>query len=219
MKDIGRENEAGHTFPTGFLAVIYLLLLVFFLAVLFISIQIGKPIQNFAADPAYLLDYHPLVGVISNLGALFWCAAAAVCLFTYYYLRRFSRNNDTSFLLYSGLLTILLLFDDFFMLHEELIPNYLFIPEVWVYVIYILLALAWLTYFREQLLQGEYKILGIAIFFLGLSVIADLILPQDKEMVYLIEEGLKFYGIITWLIYFARDSVFRLRKNLPLSPH
>lgn len=216
---IGSERgfENNHTFPTVFLAIIYLLLLIFFLAILLISSQIGKPIQNFAADPAFLLDYNPLIGVVSNMGALLWCAAAAVCLFTYFYLRRFSRNSDTLFLLYSGLLTALLLFDDFFMLHEELIPNYLSIPEMWVYVIYLFLALAWLIYFREQIWQGEHKILGIAIFFLGLSTIADILLPQDEQIVYLIEEGLKFYGIITWLIYFARDSMYRLRKNLPLA--
>lgn len=214
----GEEREH-YTFPTGFLVSIYLLLLIFFLAILFISSQTGKPVQNFTADPAFLLDYHPLVGVVSNLGVLLWCAAAAICLFSYYFLRRFGQNNDTSFLLYSGLLTVLLLFDDFFMLHEELIPNNLFIPEEGVYVIYIILALAWLVYFREQIWQGEYKILGIAILFLGLSTIADVLLPQDEQMVYLIEEGLKFYGIVTWLIYFARDSLLRIRKNLPFAPH
>lgn len=219
MRDSERGVKSNHTFPTVSLTIIYLLLLIFFLSILWISNQIGKPIQNFTADPGSLLDYHPLVGVVSNLGILLWCAAAVICLFAYYLLRRFGRSNDTAFLLCSGLLTVLLLFDDFFMLHEELIPNNLFIPEEGVYLTYMILALAWLIYFRKQILQGEYKILVIAILFLGMTIVVDLLLPQGEQIVYLIEDGLKFYGIVTWLIYFARDSVFRLRKNLSLAPY
>lgn len=216
MKGAERENQ---TFPTTLITVVYLLLVVFFIAVLLISNQLDKPIQNFTEDPAYLVDFHPLVGVISNMGALLWCATAVICLFTYFFLRRYSRNNDTSFLLYSGLLTVLLLFDDFFMLHDGLIPLYFSLSEVWVYFTYVILAIVWFVYFREQILQGEFIILGFAILFLGLSTIADLFLPQGEQVVFLIEEGFKFYGITTWLIYFTRDSVFRLRKNLSLAPY
>jgi hypothetical protein len=61
--------------------------------------------------------------LISNLGVIGWCAAAAMCLFCAGVLRkRDDPSERRNFLAASGCLMGLLLFDDLFLLHEIFFP-------------------------------------------------------------------------------------------------
>ena len=79
-------------------------------------------------------------GTISNLGILLWWAAASVYAFAaYLYRSRFGRATSSlthAFLVYMAALTGLLALDDLFMIHEELLPVRLGVPEVSMYVLY-----------------------------------------------------------------------------------
>lgn len=162
-------------------------------------------IEKFTADPITTFDSHPFVGVVSNLGALLWCTAAVVCLFSYLILRNKIRHKSASFLLWSGLLTALLLFDDLFMFHDYLAITHLDIEQTTVYIIYFILAITWFIYFLDEIRSNDFMILLLAGLFLGLSVIGDFILPQEG-IAYMFEDASKFFGIVTWTIYFIRVS-------------
>ncbi|MDZ7808031.1 MAG: hypothetical protein U5K71_13075 [Gracilimonas sp.] len=103
------------------------------------------------ADPITTFDSHPFVGVVSNLGALLWCTAATVCIFSYLILRNQLSGKKSSFLLWSGLLTAMLLFDDLFMFHDYLAIAHLNIEQKTVYSIYLILGITWFIYFFDEI--------------------------------------------------------------------
>ncbi len=174
-----------------------------------ISSRYNIKIEDFLRDPLAIANLHPFTGIISNIGILFWCATAAITFFTSYLLLKSSRNTMSAFLFFSGLLTSMLLADDLFMLHERIFPWYLHTPESAVYVMYILLTLGYLFKFAKTILQTEYVALFIALSFFAGSVLCDVfVLGSDLE--YIVEDGLKFAGIITWFIYFLRTCITSL---------
>jgi hypothetical protein len=59
---------------------------------------------------------------------------------------------------------------------------------------------------------ANYCLLALSLFFLRSSLTADLILPDnDIEILTFIEEGLKFIGILFWLMYFFKTAVIALQ--------
>jgi len=118
-----------------------------------------------------------------------------------------------TFLFFSGLLTLVLLLDDLFMFHEDIFPKYLHISQNLVYVGYFSLIPIYLIKFRSMIFQTEYIVLFLALGFFGLSVICDLILPLTN-IEYLIEDGFKLFGIITWFIFFIRTSFTQIQKTI-----
>jgi len=195
------------------LAIVYFFLLVMLIAVGVISAQFGIAVDMFTRDPSALFDASPFVGVISNIGVLFWCATVAICFFASAFQLKNGNGTCANFLIFSGLLTALLLFDDLFMLHETVLPEVLHIPEKMIYVIYLVLIALYFIKFRESLLQTEYIILFIACSFLGLSMVSDLVLPQEG-IEFLIEDGFKLFGIVTWFIFFTRTCFSLTQKVL-----
>jgi hypothetical protein len=155
-------------------------------------------------DPAQITRTHPFVGSLSNLGILGWCSPAAVCFFcSAAFWRDRKRRASASFLFFSGLLTTLLLLDDLFLFHEIVFPRYFHMPEKIVYVSYLAAVLVFLLAFRREILQTEYVVLVLAFGFFGLSILVDLFGAHIPDHL-LLEDGCKFLGIVTWLIYFIR---------------
>ena len=185
------------------LAIVYALLLALLVSVGIISAQFDITVDMFTRDPAALFDASPFIGVLSNIGILFWCSTVAICFFAVAFQLKNGNKIAAKFLIFSGLLTALLLFDDLFMFHETVFPEILHVPEKLVYVVYLVLILMYFIKFRESLLQTEYIILLTACMFLGLSMVSDVVLPQEG-IEFLIEDGFKLFGIVTWFIYFTR---------------
>jgi hypothetical protein len=175
----------------------------------------GIPVGDLTRDPAAITSYPFYTGFLSNIGILLWSATAALCLFS---ARLVTTRRTTSrwgwFLYVSGLLTLLVTWDDLFMLHEEVLPNYLGLPEHLVYGTYISLGLIYLISFRRVILETEYPLLGVALIFLGLSVTLD-VYPLPGLDPVLFEDGAKFIGIVSWLIYFTRVSGAALQSPRP----
>jgi hypothetical protein len=173
------------------------------------------PLGVLTSDPTTLMGYPFYMGFLSNLGILFWSATTAICLFS---ARLLSRRGTVSpwapYLYMSGFLTLLLTCDDLFILHEEVLPNYLGLPEHLVYGVYLGLVLIYLIRFRHVILETEYPLFGLALIALSLSVTMDFCpLPGDSP--YLVHEGMKFIGIVSWLIYFTRLSTRALQNPEP----
>ena len=113
------------------------------------------------------------------------------------------------FLSASGLLTLFLGFDDTFLVHEDLLPNHLGVWEPLTYVGYAGLGLFYLVRFYSVVLGTEYLLLGLALLLLGISASLDVVWDQHiialpGRIVFLVEDGAKFTGIVSWLVYSAR---------------
>ncbi|MFT7824134.1 MAG: hypothetical protein ABXS92_05165 [Sulfurimonas sp.] len=191
-------------------------LLVLLLFVYMIGTHYNIPFAYLTRDPASLCKTYPFIGILSNLGILFWSAAAAI---TFVGAMILSKNNKkfANFLLFSGLFTSLLLLDDLFMFHEEIFPKVLEIPQNTVLASYFILSLIYLAKFKDEIFQTDYFIFFLALFFFFLSLLCDLFLPYSN-IEYLIEDGFKLIGIVTWFVFFAR-TLFIEVQNLISSHH
>ena len=185
------------------LIVVYAVLLGLLSLVAILSSVMDVPVSRFTRDPAAITRVSPFVGVISNIGILFWCSTTAVCFLTAAVHFRKGSATVARFLFAAGLLTLLLLMDDLFMFHERMFPKVLKIPQNLVYVAYIGLILGYFVKFRSVLLRTEFVVLFAACGFLGLSMMADVFLLQ-RGMQFLYEDGLKLFGIVSWFIYFSK---------------
>jgi len=200
--------------------VLSLLLVPFFVlsAVRVLSLKTGAPIYKFMRDPAAITGANPFSGVVSNLGVLFWCASATICLFSWSILRhRLPMVRFSKFLLYSGLLTLLLLVDDFFLLHDLILPKYFSVPTDFPVICYGALMFCLIMTFKQCILRTEYLIALMALCFFGVSLIVDIFEPSFEQRLgawrILIEDGFKFSGIIVWLGYFFRCCFVAIRDT------
>lgn len=199
------NSEPGFTpVRAQFQKVILLLLpaLLLLAVVALVSLRFDIPVSRFTRDPLAITGGHPFLGVVSNLGAILWSSAAAVCLFTYTLLdKRSTRKDVRAFILAGGLFTLMLLFDDLFMLHEEIFPHYLGVNEKLVYAVYGALMLLYLAVFRKRIMETSFVFLVTALSLFALSIIADR-LPDDVPPMHLLfEDGFKFLGIASWFGY------------------
>lgn len=180
------------------------------------------PFANFTADPAAMFDYNPLFGSISHLGILLWGACASVCFLSAAVLN-IHRNQKTNiaFLVNFGALTVVLMLDDLFMFHESIAPWYLSIPEKMVLAVYGLYAVGCFYHFRRTIMVSDTKFLILSIVTLGMSIVIDQIssryyIPGE----YLLEDGLKFIGIASWLAYFLKFSFGKIMGMItPVEVH
>lgn len=151
-------------------------------------------------DPAQTEDFPIYIGLISNLGALMWCASGTVSLFTWGVLRRDpARTEHSSFARYLGCMTLFLLADDFWLLHEVVFPTYIGGPQDLLMGLYPVL-IVWLFYRYRALLVAEtqYVLLLVGIGLLGLSMVIDVVpSPVGTD----IEDAVKVLGIATYTYY------------------
>ncbi len=191
-----------------FIPVLYSFVFVLLAALVVVHHFTRIPFRMFTADPAASMSYHSLYGYISNIGILFWCAAATVCLLSAAILHlRKDQLENVRFLGWFGALTTLLMFDDLFMFHESIGPWYLNMPEKAMLVFYGVFALYCLARFRHVILSNDVRYLVISFVSFGASVFMD----QLSEKIYfpgeyLFEDGAKFIGIASWLVYFLNFS-------------
>lgn len=159
------------------------------------------PVSNMTRDMAAIANVHPLTGVVSNVGILLWCAAAAICLFSSSLLRNQGARAEAGFLWWAGLMTTGLLVDDFFMFHEYIAPVHLHLNEKLVHASYFCVTAVYLLRHRRLILESNYWMLAAA---LGLFAVSTLVDVVDAEGWWrLVEDGCKLLGIASWLGYHA----------------
>ncbi len=173
-------------------------------------------VAEFTRDPAASTGAHPLLGVVSNVGVLCWCAAAAACLLGAEVLRRQgSRSPVRPFLLSAGLLSGILLVDDLFMVHDWFVVYELHMDEKLLFAAYGLLLATFLTRFRDVILASDFLLLGLALGFFAISLGVDALAPDTLRMQHVYEDGAKLLGIVSWLGYFARITLQALAPGDP----
>ena len=154
-------------------------------------------------------------GLVSQLGGLLWSAALVVCIFTYSILKSLDPNARASrrYLFQAAILTGVLVLDDFFLFHEDIGPDYLNLSEKAIVFFYLVLSVLFMITNRKEILTTEYLILGLAFLMFGLSIFVDAADLEEfdryglfftEQFQIFLEDGFKFLGVATWLLYFAR---------------
>lgn len=152
------------------------------------------------------------VGLIANLGYLLWIAAAAICLFTACSQVSRPRGRERELLLAGGSLSLVLCLDDMFLLHDRHIsPNVL-------YLFYIVFALLILLRCRDLVTRLAGPIFLLSVMLLGASLLFDKFqeaLPITYADGQMFEEGVKFLGIASWLLFWwlAAEGAAKLRAS------
>ena len=195
---------------SSILVKLYTPIVILLLLVVFLSFKTGIPISKFTADPAAIAGINPFIGVVSNIGILFWCASASICFFSFALLQKTRiRGNFSAFFLFSGFITSILLLDDLFLFHEEglnslgiIFPNLPFISEKVIYFSYIMIVLLYFIRFRKIIIKTDFALLFLAFLFFGGSIIIDLFQIAVFD-IFLFEDGFKLFGIVSWLGYFV----------------
>ncbi len=184
------------------------------------------PTYDIVADPAELCQREPYLGFLSIAGLLAWGGGITSCFFTLSLLKsqqRISRHWQ-KFIFCSGLFSVLLCLDDWLQLHETLPAAMLNIEnvgkslearlELVVYGLYFLLLILYITTFKLFIYQTRYLFLVAAVVFFALSNLVDLWVPEVMPFHFPLEEGSKFWGIVSWSSYLwycckdiAKDSV------------
>lgn len=178
-------------------------------------------ISTMTKDVTSVVDVHPFTGILSNFGILLWCVSASICGFSAIFMRDLKLRHWFWFLLSSCLLSMYLLFDDFFLFHEELAPRYLNINEGFIVAFLGVLVLSYLAAFKNIIFRTNYAVLLLSIAFLSTSVIIDKVFEswfwQLGDWEYLIEDGAKWLGIVSWCSYYAHTSYHLLVNAWKLS--
>lgn len=197
---------------------IYALALIMLGAIALASIFRNVPTRTFTEDLAAIGGIHPLSGVLSTLGILAWCTTASICFFAAALLHRNNKTKESSFLFYSACLTTYLTLDDAFLFHDGLILAIKFLPlnEKIIYALLLTAVVFYLKSFARTILKTNFFYLAVSFAFLSLSVVADAT-PLSYRLgtwQHLLEDGLKWLGIISWAIYFIQTSfIFAAYEN------
>lgn len=175
------------------------------------------------ADPAEIAQKPPYVGIVSNLGIVLWAASLMSCLIAAEVIKKDSTKPRRwrSFFLFSAVITGLLMFDDMLQIHEQ---SHAYLPffshngaEITVFSIYGILLVSYIIKCRSVFRKTEYLILLLALGFFAISLVVD-VNPEittraESNRSVLLEEGAKFLGITSWLTYFARTCLSKLKYN------
>ncbi|MCB0195446.1 MAG: hypothetical protein KDJ65_26090 [Anaerolineae bacterium] len=226
MRKLVLHREFQASIP--WLVAVYLPTLIALYVLIEVNLRTGIPVAFLTRDPAAAMNAPFYVGIFSNVGILFWCSTAAICLFSYRVLPENTNNREWSlFFLSSGLITGWLLLDDLFLFHEEVFPEYLFIPQKVVFAGYGVLIITFLARFKATILNTAFLFLLLSFGFFGMSIFVDgLIKVKDFHIEFiavgfrgrhLLEDGFKLLGIVSWSAYFMRTCLLQLRQQLHAS--
>lgn len=188
------------------LLIIYLITFLSLLAGILASTVKEFPLDTLTKDPTAILNAPFYIGVFSNLGAMLWSGASAICFFCAYRLSLVpTMRFQYGFMIMSGLVSLMLGIDDLFLVHEYIFPHYFSVPKNAVFLTYANLILIYLLYYRKQILNTDYIILALAFCFMGLSAISKIFpLPIPKDT--FLEDALKLFGIVSWFTYYFRTT-------------
>jgi hypothetical protein len=171
----------------------------------------GVPISFLTRDPAAITDSLWSLGAQSTFGIILWAAATGILALGVALLwSREAARRWAWFLLATGALSLLLTLDDAFLLHEEVLPS-LGIPEMGVYAGYAALAVVFAAVFFRELLATDYVLLAAFVLAFGASLAIDNVF-QNVSIFY--EDGFKLYGVVFWLAYATRTTLWRVREGL-----
>lgn len=198
------------------IAASILLTLFFFSIIEYIHINRNIPYGDLTRDPNAIHESPKYIGLLSQIGMIFWFSTAGVLLFSTIAIEKIGKiRSYSSFLANAFLLTLFLGIDDMFMLHDELAHRG--IREEYFYIFYAIWLTSTIVYFNKIIIQTLYPLILAYGFLFGLSILIDKLIAEA----YLSEDLLKFAGIINWTFYWVTACYLFLKeayqkKNNPL---
>jgi len=190
---------------------IYIPGVIFLIAMAMFSLMNDFHFSYLSRDPVQIMDAKPYIGLVSNIGILIWCSTAAILFYSSKLSSMAGKPKiQTNFLVYAGFITLMMLIDDQFLLHDMIFPEYLHVDENVFFVFYGLSVIALVYFFWKFLLQTDYVLLILAFGFLGASAVSDylIVIGFTNSYSQVIEDMLKFFGIVSWFSYFLRTAYF-----------
>ena len=186
-------------------------------AAIIARVHFDIPWQHMMGDPAVITHSPFYFGFVSNVGALLWAATASIFLFAFHVHRSSGGDAECGrFLLYSGLFVAILGIDDFFMLHDQVFPDYLSVSQSLVVAAYAVIALLYVWRFTPVIARTAYPVLVAAMGMLAASAALDQF--QDRFSYAFVgrgfwEDAAKLAGIGTWLSYAIHTAAAALREE------
>ncbi len=164
------------------------------------------PFEDLTANPLSQLNIPFYQGILQRVGLILWGFVVILPLFTYYILESSKIPGETKrFLLFSGIFFGYFLIDELLLIHNFIFPKVLNIHQLLVLILYAVTTFFFLLRFRNILNDKYSWVFLIAILFLGLSMIID-ILSYLKviqfEIRYFLDDGAKFLGIFNLFVYY-----------------
>jgi hypothetical protein len=169
----------------------------------------GVEFDELTRDPVAFLGGSVYTGFLSQVGILLWAAVSSICIFGSYCLPKIAQSsNIKNYLLASGLITLMLGLDDAFQIHENLSTHF-GIPEKLVFLCYIFFMCAYIFKFYSLISKTEHILLEIGFLFFSFSILLDTI-ESPAPIIYLLEDGAKLAGIVSFLSYYFRLGVTKI---------
>lgn len=167
-----------------------------------------RPISSFTRDLAAIAGVPPWLGLVSQVGNIFWWTSAGIAALGAAQLSGSRQIAAGRFLrLFAGL-TLLLAFDDTFMVHDRLAPRLLGLHELVLFGLYGTLVAYMLVRYRMVWQQSGPTLLAVAITGFALSLAIDR-LPEDLlPLHHLFEDGSKLVGISCWLGFSVQSVLY-----------
>lgn len=178
------------------------------IAILLVArVQTAAPLRFLFLDPARLTGSPWYTGALSNLGILVWTSGVAFAACGAWVARRTGRDSAARFLAVGAAVTLVLVLDDVFALHSGLLKRTLGVSKSFAQLVVILPAVVWLVAFLPDIRRTRSALLGAALASLAGSVLVDVgVGGFTGDTSLLIEDGMKFLGILAWAQYFAITS-------------
>ena len=185
------------------LAVLWLVGLVVLLAA---EAQTAAPLQLLFLDPARLTGSPWYTGAMSNLGIMVWTSSVAFASAGAWVAHRIGRASAARFLTVGAIATLILVLDDAFQLHAVAIKHAIGGSKNIAQILVVLPVVVWVVVFFNDIMRTRSALLFAALGSLAGSVLMDLLFALDGDSQFLIEDGMKFLGILAWAQYFAITS-------------
>lgn len=157
-------------------------------------------------DPTWVGGAAWYAGVVSQLGAVAWTAAAVSALFGAWMARVGRRWEASRFLMVGAFATSVLLADDLFGFHAALLPQ-IGVPKPVAQLVIIMPAAFWVIRYRLQIQRTRYSVLVASVVANVMSLAVDRVMgPGRYDFTVLFEDGPKFLGVLAWATYFAMTT-------------
>ena len=184
--------------------------------ILFLHFNYQISLYELTTDFAAVVKAPVYTALLSQMGIFFWAGSAAICLLSGALLSKNSSwRNYRSFFFASAGISLMLGLDDVFLFHEEVFPN-LGVPQKVVYLTYALAMLVYGFRYLKLLLKTDYVLFAVAIGCFGLSIFIDIFVRDQSEYISnLLEDGIKFAGIVFWTSYYFRVSTQLFKPFIP----
>ncbi len=203
LKLLRKQAFSNRILLGGLFAISFLLMCILVL----VSYFTGISVSSFTRDPLALADIPFYSGYFSQLGNIIWFFAAGITFFTY----RISHKKFKKFLLFSTVFSVLLGIDDFFLIHDGFFPA-IGLNENWMYIIYAVFTAYYFIAFNVTILITPFVFLVLDFGFFAISILNDLIKIPGLNP-FILEDGSKMAGILSWGVYFYKSSILIIEKT------